>query len=130
MADEAILRVRRNDPIDFKCADGTAIAKGTLLQLTGDRTVTASSADGDFFIGICGRDKIANDGRTSVPVFTDGIFDIVTDGTTLAQPQKLSGANTITDADSDTVANKSEIVGMGLETGSGSEVIQVDIGIR
>jgi len=133
MANEAILRVRRSDPIDFTCADGVAIEKGTLLQLTGDRTVTATSAEGDFFIGICARDKIANDGRTTVPVFTDGIFDITVDGSntaTLAHPQKMDGANVISDADDDNIDKKAEVVGLALEAGSASEVIQVDIGIR
>lgn len=136
MANEATLRVRRSDPKNMTCADGTALPKGTLVQISGDRTVTATSADGEFFDGIVARDKIASDGRTTVPVFFDGVFDI----TTVASPAaiavgekvKVSGANLVDLADDDTIANSNEVVGTAQEavTATAQETIRVDIGQR
>ena len=81
MTTEATLNVRMEDPIDFTCADGTAIPKGTLCKLTDPRTAIASSAGGDMIAGICARDKIASDGRTQVACFRKGIFTMRADGT-------------------------------------------------
>jgi len=134
MASEAIQRVRRSNPANYTCADGAAIAKGTLMVISGDRVAAASSADGEFFVGILARDKIANDGRTTCAIFFDGVFDI----TTVASPAtiaigeavKIAGANLIDLADDSTVGNKSEIVGMSQEavTATVQETIRVDIG--
>jgi hypothetical protein len=95
MANEAVLTDRIADPLNFACAD-IALAKGTIVKLSGARDVAASSADNDIVIGITGREKIVGDGRTSVPVFTQGIFRCATDSTiTIGQEVTLSGANII-----------------------------------
>jgi len=136
MANEATIRVRRSDPIDMQCADGTGIEKGTLVQISGDRIVSASSADGEFFFGVVAREKVANDGRTNIPVFVDGIFDITTvaspSAIAVGEPVKLAGANLVNLADDSTVGNKFEVVGMALEAVAATvqETIQVDIGRR
>lgn len=136
MANEATLRVMRSPPIQMTCADGTGIEKGTLVKISDPRTVSATSADGNFFFGITAREKIANDGNTTVPVFIDGIFDITTvasPSTIVAgEPVKVGGANLINLADDSTVGNQFEVVGMALEsvTATVQETIQVDIGRR
>lgn len=134
MANEATQRVRFSDPVDFTCADGTAIAKGTLVKISDPRTVSATSADGDFFIGIVARDKIASDGRTQIAVFLDGIFDITTVASPSAiaagEPVKVGGANLIDLADDSTIGNAAEVVGVALEdvTATTQETIQVLLG--
>ena len=134
MANEASIRHQMSPPISFTCADGTAIAKGTLLQLTDPRTVSATSADGEFFIGVAAADKIANDGRTQIAVYVDGIFDITTVASPAAivagEPVKIAGANLIDLADDSTIGNASEVVGVALETvtATSQETIQVMIG--
>ena len=134
MANEATLRLRMSNPISMTCADGTAIAKGALLQLTEPRTVSASSADGEFFFGVAAADKIANDGRTQVAVFIDGIFDITTVASPAAivagEPVKIAGANLIDLADDSTIGNAAEVVGVALETvtATAQETIQVLMG--
>lgn len=131
MANEAVLRKKFSDPVDFTCADGTGIEKGTLLKWSGDNTVAAATADGDMFAGVAAHEKIASDGRTQIGVYLDGIFDMTVDGTntaTLGYPQKIDGANLISDADDDTAEGAGEWVGKAIEAGSTSEVIRVIVG--
>ena len=124
MADEAIQRVRFSDPVDFTCADGTAIPKGTLVYLSGDRTVAIATANSDV-IGVCARDKIANDGRTQVAVFIDGIFDMTDSGAGIARGAAVAaaGSNEIKTAVAGDVGL--ECFGIALEEATADEVIQV-----
>jgi hypothetical protein len=134
MANEATLVVRFSNPIDITVADGAGIEKGTILKLTDPRTGAASSADGDICIGVAAREKIANDGRTQLAVYIDGIFEM----TTVASPAaiiaghkvKLGGANLIDAADVTTAADFAEHLGTALETVTATvqETIQVRIG--
>ena len=130
MANEAILRTRFSDPVDFTCADGVAIPKGTVLQLTDPRTVSASSADNEIFAGICARDKIASDGRVTVPVFVDGIFDITlaaAGATAVGHQVNITGANVFGPANVTTAADFAEHAGKLLEAGANDEVVQCAI---
>ena len=96
MANEAILVDRIADPINFGCSE-LAMAKGTIVCLSGARDVKATSADDDVVIGITAREKIVGDGRTSVPVFTEGIFRVFCHPgaatLTVGQQVGMSGAN-------------------------------------
>jgi len=133
MANEAVLVGRKNHPQMFTCADGTGIEKGTILKLTDPRTVAASSADGDICAGIAAEEKIANDGRTEIPVFVDGRFRV----TSVASPAaitaghkiKLGGANLIDAADVTTAADFAEHMGRSLETVAATvqETIEFDL---
>ena len=124
MADEAVMRVRFSDPVDFTCADGTAIPKGTLLSVADGRVAAIASAN-DFVCGVCGRDKIANDGRLTVPVFMDGIFDMTCTAATVAVGVAVAagGANEVKEAVATDVGLKT--VGLALEEAAVNEVIQV-----
>ena len=96
MANEAILRDRISNAIDFTWWDDTVGAeKGTILKLSGARVVAAATADNDPLIGVLAREKIANDGRTQVSVYIDGIFDCLVRGTATAVGSEvgISGAN-------------------------------------
>lgn len=120
-----------SNPIMFTCADGVGITKGTVLKLSGDRTVSASSADNEIFAGICARDKIINDGRTQVAVYIDGIFDLTLGAggaTSLGHKVNITGANLFGPANVTTAADFAEHAGKALEAGSNNEVIQVLIG--
>ena len=64
-------------PIRYTCADGAAIAKGTLLELDVDpRTVTAHSGIDKPIVGIAAHEKVIDDGSTTIAVYTNGIFDM------------------------------------------------------
>lgn len=70
MANETTLVLKRSEPVDFIVANGTAIEKGTICMLSGPRTAAANSGTGDIHAGITRREKIANDGRTRLSLFT------------------------------------------------------------
>lgn len=127
MANEAVKKQWNGFAYNFYCADATAIEKGTILKLSGDREVAASSADGDIFAGIAAREKVANDGRTQIAVIRDGIFDMTMadDTCNAGDIMKISGANLIAPADDDSVEAGAQAFGMALEAGSSGEVIEV-----
>lgn len=122
MAAEATITTllgNQGDPVEYTVATGTAIAKGTLMILSSSpQTATASTGDGEFFCGISAVEKTATDGVTQLACITHCIAELTagTGATTFGQPQKLSGANLVIDADDDTIANKMEVVGYSLET--------------
>lgn len=134
MANEAViieLLGNKGDPIRYTIADATAIAKGTLMYLSSDpRTMSAHSAQGQDFVGIAATEKVANDGQTTLGVYTNGIFDLVDSsaGMTLGDMAKLSGtANMIMTADDATAQQAPEYVGKVLETASASETVAVRV---
>lgn len=93
MANEAFMVDKIAEPLSFNCVD-LALAKGTIVALSGARDVKATSADNDIVVGITGREKIAGDTRTSVPVFTQGIFRCVFDAPiAIGLEVAMSGAN-------------------------------------
>lgn len=120
MANEATLKLKMSDPIDFTVADGTGIEKGTICRITDPRTASASTADGESFAGVAAREKIANDGRTRLALHIEGIFDMTTVASpaaiTAGDPVKIGGANLIDAADDDTVEGMAEVIGYALET--------------
>lgn len=113
MTNEAKLRDRMSEPVFFGCVDGLGMLKGTILKLSGPRGVGPSGADGDIFAGILSREKIKDDGRTQVPVFIDGIFDMAFIGPAVTQGSHvtISGPNllkvfTAGDSEDGTVVGK------------------------
>jgi len=123
MANEAILRTRLADPVNFTCNDDHAMEKGSIVFLSGARTVWLTAGDGNQVIGITAREKIAGDGRTSVPVYLDGIFDcVVIDAVTIGSQVGVSGANILkvfTAGDSEdgtTLGNVLETCAAGTQT--------------
>lgn len=131
MANEAViieLLGNGGDPVRYTVADGNAVAKGTLMYLSGDpRTIAASSGEGQIFVGIAASEKVANDGQTTLAVYTHGIFDLKDSGSgmTLGDVCKLGGANTIATADEAGAQGAKEEVGLVLETAAANEVVAV-----
>lgn len=79
MADEATnitLLGNQGDCIEVIVATGTAIAKNTLMQLTGDKTCTATSGGGQKFLGILKFEKTTTDGITKVSLITHCLADL------------------------------------------------------
>jgi hypothetical protein len=125
MANEAILRDRFSNAVDFNCVDGVGIEKGCILKFSGARGVAATSADNDIVVGIAAREKIANDGRTQISVYLDGIFDCVVNDTVAAGDDlTMSGANLLkkyTTLDDE----KGYVLGKALEASTFGAVTQV-----
>ena len=79
MADEAIiveLLGNKGDPIRYTCADGTAIPKGSVMELETPRTVSVATNAGRPLVGIAAAEKVASDGQVSIAVYTNGIFQL------------------------------------------------------
>ena len=109
----------QGDPVEYTVAAGTAIPKGTLMKISGSpQTAAAASADGDYFAGIAATEKTTTDGITKMSCITHCIaeFTAGVGATTFGQPQKISAANAVVDADDDTIENSAEVVCLALET--------------
>jgi len=81
MADEAIIvellgENKSGDPVRYTVADGTGIAKGSLMELTSPRTMKIVSGVDVPIVGILAQEKVASDGQTSCAVYTNGIFQM------------------------------------------------------
>lgn len=134
MANEAVIieltGFDKGCPRTFTCASGTAIAKGALLQISGDNTVSLTGS-ASTFTGIAAAAKSGIDYSTTLAVYKHGIFDLYADGgdaITAGKMVSISGANTIKEAiDTDFEAGK--VVGQALEgVGAGTaETIAVEL---
>ena len=133
MANEAVIIELFNGgrPMSFTCADGTGIEKGTLMELTSPRTVIANTNNNAPVVGIAAAEKVASDGATTIAVYTDGIFDMLTDtGTDTVGAMMANSAteNTIQGADATDVIQGS-VVGKILETATngGTHAVRVNL---
>jgi len=110
----------------YTIADGTAVSKGQLLSLIDPRTASASIATDTVFAGIAAEDHYANEGVTSVGVWTQGVFEAVASGAialglgitggSVNQNQILQAANT---------SNGAQLIGYTLETAAVGETVNV-----
>jgi len=121
MANEATkitLLGNAGDPVEFTIAAGAVIPKGSIMKISASpQTVAIATADGDLIVGIAAEESTATTTFTKLSLWTHGVFDMYsTSGMTLGQPQKLEGANAITDADDDAITAREEVVGLALET--------------
>lgn len=128
MANEAViieLLGKDGDPMQYTVAEATDITKGTLMQLSSDpRTMSATSADGDHFVGILAHDKVGGDGSTKATVYTHCVADIKDAGAGIALGAiaKINGANLVATADQAGIQGDNEVVGQALETVGAAEV--------
>ena len=132
MANEAViieLLGDRGDVIQYNVADGTAIAKGAILQLTTGRVAAASAADKPV-AGIACSEKIADDGQTTIGCYTNGIFDLKDSGagSAVGTCVQLGGINTVKLASAS--ADLGYIFGKRLATAgaAATESVRVQIG--
>lgn len=130
MANEVSLR---NYPKSYMASDFTwfndaiGAEKGTILKMSGARTVAAVTADNDVIAGVLAREKVASDGRTQVAVWRSGIFDCVVQGACVeGDDLVISGANILkkyTTLDGE----KGYVFGKALEDGPGTTQVQVNL---
>jgi hypothetical protein len=132
MAAEAVIIELFNGgrPIRYAIADASAVEKGTLMQISGDRTVSAHSDVDQPIAGILTHEKVLSDGQTFVSVYTDGIFDLTAAAAGVtALGARCAGsatANMITVADANDLLQSSD-VGMCLEAHANNEVAAVRV---
>ena len=109
----------QGDPVEYTVDETIAVPKGTLMKISASpQTAAAADADGDFFAGIAAVEVKADEGTTKLALITHCIAEMTagTGATTFGQPQKISAANAVVDADDDTIENSNEVVGISLET--------------
>lgn len=135
MANEAVLvqdlEYRHLEVTMADGAAGTDIAKGTILALSDPNTGAASSASGDFFLGVLLEENVGADGTTRYAVSRHGVWDMKLTTATIAagEPVHIAGANLIAIADDITVGNYAgENFGIALQDGANDEVIEVLVG--
>lgn len=123
MALETVLVYETGLAIPFTCANGTGIEKGAVLMLTDPMTAATATGDNDIIAGIAAEEKIANDGKTKIAVYREGIFKGfagaagVAIGDALITDVATGAPNEIVTAD----VNSENILGISLETATDTE---------
>jgi len=126
MAGEATLIHETELPIPFTCADGTAIAKGAVLELTDPMTVVTVSGADKPIAGIAAEEKVADDGKTKIAVYRRGIFKMLAGEASILIGNPLTShsvANEVINAD----VNNTHILGRALEAAGDTETLLVDL---
>ena len=131
MTNEAVLKIETGLPINFNCADGTAITKGSIVKMTDAMTAVLADGDGDIVAGITQNDKIANDGTASVAVYRSGIFRVLGEGTITGGDAVITGVSTgSTNAVLTAGVNAENILGTALETSADGESLLIELNPR
>jgi hypothetical protein len=123
MALETTLVYETGVPIPFTCADGVGIEKGAVLLLTDPMTAATTTGDTDECAGIAAEEKVADDGKTKIAVYREGIFKGfagaagVTAGMGIITDTATGAANELVNAD----VNSEALVGIALETATDTQ---------
>lgn len=120
--------------IPFICADGTGIEKGTLLKLEDEFTVSASDGDADIIAGVAAEEKIANDGKTTIAGWIDGIFKATaggncTVGKSLMSYSSTGDANDVIDCTNAGLYSKSCAISYGTATDGETFLVRLAPGL-
>ena len=131
MANEAILIVENEIAVPYDVVDGTGIEKGTLVQLSGSNmTCEGVTSGGTAQAGILIEEKIANDGRTSVPVHRRGsgnIYKLTLSGACIAGDALEADSSLLNRVRSVAISiSGTSLVGHALEDGADGETIMVE----
>lgn len=90
----------QGNPVRYNVADGNDIPRMTLLKIgSGNRVAEATGASNEPFAGFAASEKVANDGVTTIDVFTCGLFyvnDYGDGGIPKGSRLRVKGANTVT----------------------------------
>ncbi|MDD5051008.1 MAG: hypothetical protein PHV93_04720 [Candidatus Pacebacteria bacterium] len=120
----------RGRPIRYTCADGTAIAKGAICKITDPRTTITMTGIDNPIAGIAAAEKVANDGSTTISVYTDGIFDITAAAAGAQDIGKFAApsatVNMFTAADAADLTQNS-IIGYLMEAADNDETVAVRV---
>lgn len=126
MANEAVCIETPKRFARYTIADATSVPIGTLMYLSGDFTVSVSSAADQPFAGIAWEEKTTGDGITEITLALDGLWDIkaTAAANVLGELVALGGANLIVSADAADILNGA-LIGYLEETQDASEVCRV-----
>lgn len=124
MANEATLYHETAQPIPMTCANGTGVERGAILTLSDPKTAALCTVSTAAAAGIAAEEKIASDGRTSLPVYREGVFKVTASGAiTVGEAVVCDGDNKI----SATVAANEHVLGEALETATDGETFLMEL---
>lgn len=133
MADECILKVETEIPLNFTCATGTTIEKGAICKMTDGMVAILADGDTDIVAGIVQSEKLAAEtSQNSVAIYRKGIFTGVagvagvTVGEAIITDASTSSTNRIVDAD----VGSEQILGICLETAASGVRFLFELGPR
>ena len=132
MANEAILQVQQELPINFTCADGTGIEKGTLLKMTDNMTAIKVAGANDIIAGIAAKEKIANNGTTKIAVFRKGIFKMIVSGAVTFGDTVGSAATALGQVVSNSLTatiSGSRVIGTALESATTGQSLKIAVNV-
>ena len=118
MTNEAVLMIETELPIAFKVDNTTGIEKGSFLKLTESMTAIITSGQNDKCAGIAAEEKIANDGKVTIPVYMGGIFKVVA-GAAVSVGAALMLDATANKVETATTGTGASGIGYALEAPSG-----------
>lgn len=109
-------------PLQYTCAAGTDIAKGTLLKFSDPRTVAISDGAEDLFAGVAAMDKDSSDDSTTISVWTNGVFEFAASGSITAGDRVETSSSDDNKVQTSTTTDFSKLVGYALDTASDNKV--------
>lgn len=130
MANEAVLVVEYEPPVQFTVANATGIEKGALLKMTDPMTASLSDGTEDIMAGIAAEEKVANDGRTKLAVYRRGIFKVLAGTTITVGDAVMSGAGTLANEVHTCGVNAEDVLGIALETAADGDTFLMELGPR
>lgn len=132
MANEAVLLWETGPAIPHTVHNSVAIEKGTILCLLDPMTVSGADHMGlnASAAGIAAEEKIANDGKTTIGVYTEGIFKVTLSGACdVGEDLSIGAAANDVTAAGENAVNKN-IIGYALEAGADDETIRMRMNIH
>ena len=105
--------------IRFTVDNATAVPKGTLMCVTDARTAAKQTTTTDAFCGVASAEKVANDGSTTLGLYTSGLF-LLTSGAAFTAGEKVTcGAEENKVIKIDNTGDLKGLVGVAYETTGG-----------
>ena len=101
------------------------------MELTDPRTVIANTNITEPVVGIAAAEKVANDGSTTIAVYTDGIFDMLSDSATQGIGIMVSNTDTENTIGTAVAAHllDGSVIGKTLEEAGNAEVVAVRVNL-
>jgi hypothetical protein len=127
MANETTLIFEIALPIPYTCADNTGIEKGAILKLSDPMTASLASGAGSIVAGIAAEEKIANDGKTKIAVYTKGIFKGLAGGAITVGDALISDTTGATNEILTAGVNAENILGRALETAADTDTFLFEL---
>ena len=111
------------NPRRYTVADGVAVSKGTLMAMSDPRTAAAFVDGNTVCAGVASEGKDANDGATTLALWTDGIFEVVASfATAVGAPITGGDSNKAYTVDG---ASGAQIIGYCMETAALDETVNM-----